>query len=120
MHYKRRVISKELFEWCLKEGYGDRGLIAKWRKEGYESLCCLRCVQVRDTNFGTVCICRVPRRSSKAKKKKNKKPKISEDQEVEEEKVTEDLEEEEVSEEEEEDHSLGKPCVHCGCTGCGG
>lgn len=28
---------------------------------GYENLCCLRCIQPRDTNFGTNCICRVPK-----------------------------------------------------------
>ena len=39
----------------------DAALIAKWKKSGYENLCCLRCVQPRDTNFGTTCICRVPK-----------------------------------------------------------
>ena len=28
---------------------------------GYENLCCLRCIQPRDTNFGTNCVCRVPK-----------------------------------------------------------
>ncbi len=31
------------------------------KKQGYENLCCLRCIQTRDTNFGTNCICRVPK-----------------------------------------------------------
>lgn len=31
-YYKRNVISKELFEWCVNEKWGDRELIAKWRK----------------------------------------------------------------------------------------
>lgn len=30
-------------------------------QSGYENLCCLRCIQPRDTNFGTTCICRVPK-----------------------------------------------------------
>uniref|UniRef100_A0A8C5NL48 Protein BUD31 homolog n=1 Tax=Junco hyemalis TaxID=40217 RepID=A0A8C5NL48_JUNHY len=34
-------------------------------REGDEAhgcnLCCLRCIQTRDTNFGTNCICRVPK-----------------------------------------------------------
>lgn len=51
----------ELYEYCLKEGYADKNLIAKWKKQGYENLCCLRCIQCRDTNFGTNCICRVPK-----------------------------------------------------------
>lgn len=51
----------ELYEYCIKEGYADKNLIAKWKKQGYENLCCLRCIQTRDTNFGTNCICRVPK-----------------------------------------------------------
>lgn len=59
--YKRKAISKELYDYCLKENIADRFLIAKWKKQGFENLCCLRCVQPRDTNFGTMCICRVPK-----------------------------------------------------------
>jgi G10 protein len=51
----------ELYEYCLKEKIADANLIAKWKKQGYENLCCLRCIQTRDTNFGTNCICRVPK-----------------------------------------------------------
>lgn len=61
MYYKKKEISKELYEFCIKEKVIDGNLIAKWKKQGYESLCCLRCVQTRDTNFHTNCICRVPR-----------------------------------------------------------
>lgn len=28
---------------------------------GYERLCCLRCMQPRDHNFQTTCVCRVPK-----------------------------------------------------------
>ncbi|KAJ0519346.1 putative G10 protein [Helianthus annuus] len=28
---------------------------------GYERLCCLRCIQPRDHNFNTTCVCRVPK-----------------------------------------------------------
>ena len=64
--WKRRVTLLfhsivELYEFCLKEGYADKNLIAKWKKQGYENLCCLRCIQCRDTNFGANCICRVPK-----------------------------------------------------------
>ena len=45
----------------MREGIADKNLIAKWKKQGYENLCCLRCIQARDTNFGTNCICRVPK-----------------------------------------------------------
>ncbi|KAG9147338.1 hypothetical protein Leryth_021414 [Lithospermum erythrorhizon] len=56
----KKDISKELYEFCLDQGYGDRNLIAKWKKPGYERLCCLRCMQPRDHNFQTTCVCRVP------------------------------------------------------------
>jgi bud site selection protein 31 len=61
LYYKRKTISKELYNYCLKQKYADANLIAKWKKQGYEKLCCLRCIQPRDTNFGTACVCRVPK-----------------------------------------------------------
>lgn len=61
LFYKRSAISRELYEWCLEEGVADATLIAKWKRNGYENLCCLRCIQGKDTNCGTQCICRVPR-----------------------------------------------------------
>ncbi|XP_021951766.1 protein BUD31 homolog [Folsomia candida] len=61
LYYRRKAISRELYEYCCKEGIADPNLIAKWKKQGYENLCCLRCIQTRDTNFGTNCICRVPK-----------------------------------------------------------
>ncbi|GBG70975.1 hypothetical protein CBR_g8275 [Chara braunii] len=61
LFYRRKAISKELYEFCLSQGYADRNLIAKWKKNGYENLCCLRCIQPRDHNFGTTCVCRVPK-----------------------------------------------------------
>lgn len=60
LYYKREAITRELYDWLLKNGYADGNLIAKWKKEGYEKLCCLRCIQTKDSNFGTTCICRVP------------------------------------------------------------
>ncbi|KAJ4456974.1 putative Protein BUD31 1 [Paratrimastix pyriformis] len=61
LYYRKREISRELYEFCLEQGYADPGLIAKWKKSGYERLCCLRCIQVRDSNYGGTCICRVPK-----------------------------------------------------------
>ncbi|KAL5220458.1 hypothetical protein ABZP36_025171 [Zizania latifolia] len=58
---RRKEISKELYEFCLDQSYADRNLIAKWKKPGYERLCCLRCIQTRDHNFATTCVCRVPK-----------------------------------------------------------
>lgn len=61
LYYKRKAISKELYDYCIAEKIADANLIAKWKKAGYENLCCLRCIQTRDTNFGTNCVCRVPK-----------------------------------------------------------
>eukprot|EP00921_Rhytidocystis_pertsovi_P001128 GHVQ01001912.1.p1 GENE.GHVQ01001912.1~~GHVQ01001912.1.p1 ORF type:complete len:152 (-),score=10.85 GHVQ01001912.1:730-1185(-) len=63
MYYKEKTISRELYDFCLREGYADGTLIAKWKKQGFEKLCCLKCVQATDQNFGTSCICRVPKAS---------------------------------------------------------
>ncbi|GAQ87564.1 bud site selection protein 31 [Klebsormidium nitens] len=67
LFYKRKEISRDLYEFCLAQGYADKALIAKWKKSGYERLCCLRCIQPKDTNFGTTCICRVPNKSREEK-----------------------------------------------------
>ncbi|CAG8558127.1 297_t:CDS:2 [Paraglomus occultum] len=61
LYYKRQAITKDLYDYLLRHGYADANLIAKWKKPGFERLCCLRCIQPRDTNFGTTCICRVPK-----------------------------------------------------------
>ncbi|SCU92932.1 LAFA_0F13762g1_1 [Lachancea sp. 'fantastica'] len=62
LYYKRKAISKELYEWLLREKYADKMLIAKWKKRGYEKLCCLRCIQSTESSSeGNTCICRVPR-----------------------------------------------------------
>lgn len=58
--YKKQI-SKELYEYCLKEKWGDANLIGKWKKTGYEKLCCLMCIQQKNHNQGTTCICRVPK-----------------------------------------------------------
>ena len=63
LYYKRKAISKELYDYCVKEKLADAALIAKWKKQGYENLCCLRCIQLKDTNYGTNCICRVPKKN---------------------------------------------------------
>lgn len=32
LYHRRKEISKELYEFCLEQGYADRNLIAKWKK----------------------------------------------------------------------------------------
>ena len=61
LFYRRKAISRDLYDYCIREKIADPNLIAKWKKQGYENLCCLRCIQTRDTNFATNCICRVPK-----------------------------------------------------------
>lgn len=41
LYYEKEAISKELYEWLLKNGYADAMLIAKWKKTGYEKVCFL-------------------------------------------------------------------------------
>jgi bud site selection protein 31 len=61
MYYKRKLISKELYDYLLTQNYVDADLIAKWKKTGYENLCCVRCIVTAETNHGNTCICRVPK-----------------------------------------------------------
>ncbi|KAI9904981.1 hypothetical protein N3K66_001510 [Trichothecium roseum] len=65
LYYEKEAISKKLYDWLLKNGYADAMLIAKWKKQGYEKLCCLRCIQTKETNFNSTCICRIPRTQMK-------------------------------------------------------
>ena len=37
LYHKRTDISKELYEFCLDQGYADRNLIAKWKKVCFSS-----------------------------------------------------------------------------------
>ena len=59
--YKSKKIDKKVYDFCIRQKYADAALIAKWKKSGYERLCCMQCIQVEDHSFGTVCICRVPK-----------------------------------------------------------
>ena len=61
LYYKKKEISKDLYNYLLKQKYADKNLIAKWKKNGYEKLCCILCIQAQSHNFGTVCLCRVPK-----------------------------------------------------------
>lgn len=61
MFFKKKQISRELYEYCIQEKIADAALIAKWKKPGFENLCCIQCMQTKDHNFNTTCICRVPK-----------------------------------------------------------
>lgn len=60
LYYKKKAISRELYDFLLLEKFGDANLIAKWKKPGYEYLCSLQAIDKRNSNFGTTAICRVP------------------------------------------------------------
>lgn len=38
LYYEKEAISRQLYEWLLKNGYADAMLIAKWKKQGYEKV----------------------------------------------------------------------------------
>jgi bud site selection protein 31 len=38
LYYEKEAISKQLYDWLLKNGYADAMLIAKWKKTGYEKV----------------------------------------------------------------------------------
>ena len=39
LYYEKEAISKQLYDYLLKNGYADAMLIAKWKKQGYEKVC---------------------------------------------------------------------------------
>ena len=39
LYYDKEAISKQLYDFLLKNGYADGNLIAKWKKQGYEKVC---------------------------------------------------------------------------------
>lgn len=41
LYYTKEAISKQLYDYLLKNGYADPMLIAKWKKQGYEKVSCL-------------------------------------------------------------------------------
>lgn len=61
MFYTFHRISREVYDFCIKNKLVDAGLIAKWKKPGYERLCSTYVINTRNYKFGTVSICRVPR-----------------------------------------------------------
>lgn len=86
--YKNKSISKELYDWLLRHKLGDKQLIAKWRRAGYEKLCCMQCIQPSEFNRQGTCICRVPRVQLE-REAQTKSRDLTFDQ-----------------------------CAHCGCKGC--
>ncbi|KAI7842232.1 hypothetical protein COHA_004145 [Chlorella ohadii] len=67
--YNRKVMSRELYDWLVREKIADGALISKWRKPGYEILCSLLAIQKGNHNFGTTSHCRVPMRQRAAQQR---------------------------------------------------
>eukprot|EP01041_Mallomonas_annulata_P005316 gene5316-10627_t len=63
MFYIYKKISRDVYEYCVKNKIIDASLIAKWKKPGYERLCSTYVINPRNYKFGTVSICRVPKQS---------------------------------------------------------
>ena len=61
MFYVHKKISREVYDFCIKNKIVDANLIAKWKKPGYERLCSTYVINAKNFNHGTVSICRVPR-----------------------------------------------------------
>ncbi|KAE9451295.1 hypothetical protein C3L33_16811, partial [Rhododendron williamsianum] len=51
--FMKRCFDKEILIYSCK--------FVLYLQPGYERLCCLRCMQPRDHNFQTTCVCRVPK-----------------------------------------------------------
>ena len=60
LYYRQEKLSRQLYEFLVREKVVDGALISKWRKPGYEILCSMSAIQKGNTNFGTTSICRVP------------------------------------------------------------
>lgn len=88
LYYEKKLISQDLYKYLIKNRYADGALILKWKKQGYEHLCCLSCITTKETSHGGTCICRVPKGSFKSGGEDSEK-KLKEMQ-----------------------------CVTCGCRGC--
>lgn len=61
MYYTYKRISREVYDYCIESKIIDAGLIAKWKKPGYERLCSTYVINPKNFKFGTVSMCRVPK-----------------------------------------------------------
>jgi bud site selection protein 31 len=60
MYYTYHRIPRKVYDYCIKHKIVDAGLIAKWKKSGYERLCSTYVINPANYKFGTTSICRVP------------------------------------------------------------
>lgn len=60
--HRKGAITKEVLDFCVKANFIDGSLVKLWSVKGYESACCVECVNPKNHSFGGACICRVPRK----------------------------------------------------------
>jgi len=53
--------NEQVYNYCVLNKLVDAGLIAKWKKPGYERLCSTYVINTKNYKFGTTSICRVPK-----------------------------------------------------------
>ena len=58
--FRNKNIENKVVEFCITCGFIDGALIRLWKLPGYESACCVNCVDNRQSTFGGTCACRVP------------------------------------------------------------
>jgi len=61
LYYTYEHISRDVYMYCIDNKLVDAALIAKWKKPGYERLCSTYAINTKNSKYGTVSICRVPR-----------------------------------------------------------
>ena len=63
MYYTYGHIDRKVYDYCIDNKLVDAGLIAKWKKPGYEKLCSTYVINPSNYKFASVSICRVPKAS---------------------------------------------------------
>jgi bud site selection protein 31 len=74
MFYTYGRISREVYDYCIKQKLVDAALIAKWKKPGYERLCSTYVINPTNYKFGTTSICRVPMKDRNTEQKQAQDP----------------------------------------------
>ena len=67
MYYLHKRISRQVYDYCVREKIVDAALISKWKKPGYEMLCSTYVINPTNYKFGGVSICRVPKSGRREK-----------------------------------------------------
>jgi bud site selection protein 31 len=74
MYYTHSKISRAVYDYCIQNKLVDSGLIAKWKKPGYERLCSTFVINPTNFKFGTTSICRVPWKDRSEEQKQARDP----------------------------------------------